>query len=492
MVDDMIPPASTLPGRHASLCVPTMTSEDLYYNDATSMAELVRGGQASPVDLVQAHLERIEAVNPRLNAVVTLDHRAEDRAREAEAALARGESWGPLHGVPFTVKDCIDNAGLRTTRGSKLFADRVPESDAPVVRRLKEAGGIVIGKTNMPEFALWWETDNVVFSRTENPWLDGRTPGGSSGGEAAAIAAGLSPLGLGSDVGGSIREPANYCGVVGLKATHGRVPLTGHWPDVLLRFMHVGPLARTVRDVALALDVIAGPDGADPYAVPIPKADAAALEGSVAGLRVGRCVEGPFAPLADDVRDAVAAAASALDEAGCNVESVSLADWEQWSALEISSRVYGPETLHYLEPLVAGREGELSPPIRRRLAWPQPPMSEYLSATEELEGFRQAVARYFAGFDLLLCPVGPVPAHPHDSAEIEVAGKKLPGRSALRATIPFDLTGSPAISVPFRWSAEGLPIGVQLVGRHFGEPTLLRAAAALESAREDPQRRPSV
>ena len=160
-----------------------------------------------------------------------------------------------------------------------------------------------------------------------------------------------------------------------------------------------------------------------------------------------------------------------MDEAGCNVESVSLADWEQWSALEISSRVYGPETLHYLEPLVAGREGELSPPIRRRLAWPQPPMSEYLSATEELEGFRQAVARYFAGFDLLLCPVGPVPAHPHDSAEIEVAGKKLPGRSALRATIPFDLTGSPAISVPFRWSAEGLPIGVQLVGRHFGEPT---------------------
>ena len=397
---------------------------------------------------------------------------------------------GPLHGVPITVKDCVDTAGLRTTRGSRLFSDHVPAADASVVQRLTDAGAIVIGKTNMPEFALWWETDNVVFGRTENPWLEGRTPGGSSGGEAAAIASGMSPLGIGSDVGGSIREPANYCGIVGLKATHGRVPLTAHWPDVLLRFMHVGPMARTVRDAALALSIIAGPDGVDTYAVPIPPPDADVLDGPMQGMRVGWCVEGPFSPLADDVRDAVADAASALSDAGCRVEQVTLREWERWSALDISNRVYGPETLHYLRPLVDGREDELSPPIRRRLAWPQPGMSEYLAAGQELDGFRQAVARYFAEYSLLLCPAGPVTAHPHDSAEIEVAGERLPGRNALRYTIPFDLTGSPAVSVPFRWSAEGLPIGVQLAGRHFDEETLLHAAAVLESARDDPDRRP--
>ena len=246
-----------------------MTTQKIYYNDATALAALVRDGEVSPVEVVRAHLRRIEDVNGRLNAIVTLDDRAEDRAREAEAAAAAGALWGPLHGVPITVKDCVDTAGLRTTRGSRLFSDHVPAADATVVQRLTDAGAIVIGKTNMPEFALWWETDNVVFGRTENPWLQGRTPGGSSGGEAAAIASGMSPLGIGSDVGGSIREPANYCGIVGLKATHGRVPLTAHWPDVLLRFMHVGPMARTVRDVALALSVIAGPDGVDTYAVPI-------------------------------------------------------------------------------------------------------------------------------------------------------------------------------------------------------------------------------
>ena len=260
-----------------------MTTESIYYNDATALAKLVRDGELSPVEVVRAHLQRIEDVNGRLNAIVTLDDRAEDRAREAEAAAATGERMGPLHGVPLTVKDCVDTAGLRTTRGSRLFSDHVPTADAPVVQRLTDAGAIVIGKTNMPEFALWWETDNVVFGRTENPWLDGRTPGGSSGGEAAAIASGMSPLGIGSDVGGSIREPANYCGIVGLKATHGRVPLTAHWPDVLLRFMHVGPMARTVRDAALALSIIAGPDGADTYAVPIPAPGAEALDGPMQG-----------------------------------------------------------------------------------------------------------------------------------------------------------------------------------------------------------------
>ena len=467
-----------------------MATESIYYSDATALAGLIRDGELSPVEVVRAHLQRIEDVNGRLNAIVTLDDRAEDRAREAEAAAATGERMGPLHGVPLTVKDCVDTAGLRTTRGSRLFSDHVPAADAPVVQRLTDAGAIVIGKTNMPEFALWWETDNVVFGRTENPWLDGRTPGGSSGGEAAAIASGMSPLGIGSDVGGSIREPANYCGIVGLKATHGRIPLTAHWPDVLLRFMHVGPMARTVRDAALALSIIAGPDGADTYAVPIP-APGPRGPGRADGRPARRMVR----------RGAVLAAGGRRQgrRRGRRDGSVGrrvprgerhAARVGEWSALDISNRVYGPETLHYLKPLVDGREEELSPPIRRRLAWPQPGMSEYLAAGQELDGYRQVVARYFAEYDLLLCPTGPVTAHPHDSAEIEVAGERLPGRNALRYTIPFDLTGSPAVSVPFRWSAEGLPIGVQLAARHFDEATLLRAAAVLESARDDPNRRP--
>jgi aspartyl-tRNA(Asn)/glutamyl-tRNA(Gln) amidotransferase subunit A len=188
-------------------------TEEICYSDATRLAELIRSKALSPVEVMTAFLDRIEAVNPRINAVVTLAEDALHRAREAEAAVGRGDELGPLHGVPFTIKDCIDTAGVRTTRGSKLFKDRVPEGDAPVVRRLKDAGGILLGKTNMPEFALWWETGNAVFGRTENPWMAGRTAGGSSGGEAAAVAAGLSPFGVGSDVGGSIRQPAGYCGI---------------------------------------------------------------------------------------------------------------------------------------------------------------------------------------------------------------------------------------------------------------------------------------
>ena len=210
-------------------------SEDICYADATELAERIRSKALSPVEVVDSFLGRIETVNPSLNAIVILADGATERARQAEAAIMRGETWGPLHGVPFTIKDCVDTAGIRTTRGSRLFESHVPNDDATVVRRLKDAGGILIGKTNLPEFALWWETDNLVFGRTENPWKAGRTPGGSSGGEAAAIASGLSPLGVGSDLGGSIREPANYCGIVGLKATHGRIPLTGHWPETLLR-----------------------------------------------------------------------------------------------------------------------------------------------------------------------------------------------------------------------------------------------------------------
>ena len=467
-------------------------SQEIYYADAAELAENIRSRDLSPVDVVQAHLERIEEVNPKLNAVVALVDGAMERAREAEKAIMQGQSWGPLHGVPFTIKDCVDTEGVRSTRGSKLFEDYIPNADATVVKRLKEAGGIFIAKTNMPEFALWWETDNLVYGRTKNPWQHGRTPGGSSGGEAASIAAGLSPLGIGSDLGGSIREPAHYCGIVGLKATHGRVPLTGHWPEVLLRFMHVGPMARSVRDIALALPIISGPDGIDPYAIPVPVPQFEDLEAPLPNLRVGWCPAGPFAPVAAEVQETVAKAASALAELGCQVEQVSLPNWEQWQPQNISMVIVTVEGGPYLEPIIAGREDLLAPSMQRRLKIPTPNLREYLEAAANCELLRQDMMRYFTEYDLLLCPTGPIPAHPHDSAKLDIDGQKVPGRNALGITIPFDLTGSPAISVPFGWSTDELPIGVQLVARHFDEPTLLHAASALEAIHTADKRRPPV
>ena len=459
-------------------------SADLYYADAATLAGRIRRREWSPVAVVEAHLERIAAVNPRLNALVAFPDGVMERARAAENALMRGELWGPLHGVPFTVKDCVDTARVVTTRGSRLFANHVPDADATVVRRLKDAGGIFIAKSNMPEFALWWETDNLVYGRTENPWLAGRTPGGSSGGEAAAVASGMSPLGIGSDVGGSIREPANYCGIVGLKATHGRIPLTGHWPETLLRFMHVGPIVRSVGDAALALSIMAGPDGIDHYALPVPLPQLTPLE-SAAGLRVAWCAEGPFAPVAREVQDTVARAAAALGELGCVVAPVELADWESWPGQQISARIFAAEGSRYLDPIIEGRRDLLAPSMQRRLNIPLPEYGEYLEAVEQVELLRASLMALFARFDLLLLPARPMMAHPHDRRRHEIGRAPgvvdaAPPRHALTCTVPFDLTGSPALSVPFGMGGDGLPIGVQLVGRHFDEGAILRAGAALE------------
>ena len=466
--------------------------EEICYADASELARRIRDRELSPVEVLNAHLERIEAVNPKINAIVTMVDEAAEKARAAEAAVMRGDELGPLHGVPFTIKDCVDTAGVRTTRGSRLFQDYIPNADAPVVTRLKEAGGVFMAKTNMPEFALWGETDNLVFGRTVNPWNPERTAGGSSGGEAAAIVTGLSPMGIGSDVGGSIRGPAHYCGIVGLKATHGRIPLTGHWPETLLRAMHVGPMARTVRDIALGLRIIAGPDGADHYAVPVSLPGDLELDAPMSSLRVGWNAGGDFGPVEPVVSQVVARAAAALAEAGCQVEEVTIPGLASRKTNEISQTAYGAEASLYLEPIIAGREDELSPNIKRRLALPTPTLREYLEAREEWEGLRQDIASYFSQYDLLLCPTSPVPAHTHNITEITIAGETVTNRAVSRCTMPWDFTGSPAVSVPFGRSSEGLPIGAQVVGRHFDEATVLRAAAALEAMYDPTPRHPPV
>ena len=465
-------------------------NEEICYLDATELSAAIRDKIFSSQEVVQAFLQRIEQVNPIINALIAFPNDVLQNARDADIALGRGDVWGPLHGVPFTVKDCIDTRGIVTTRGSRLFANRVPDHDATVVERIKGAGGILIGKSNMPEFALWWETDNLVYGRTNNPWDIERTPGGSSGGEAAAIVSGMSPLGIGSDVGGSVREPANYCGIVGLKATHGRIPLTGHWPETLLRFMHVGPLATTIRDIGLSFNLMAGPDGLDSYAVPYPIDDGADLSLDPVGLKIGWCSEGPFGPIDREVQSTVSEAARALQEIGANVEEVSLSSWSGFSPQQISSAIFGVEGGHYLAPLIAGKQGDLSPIMQRRLRQPDISLTEYLDALNELDGFRQQVVQYFKSFDCLICPTGPVAAHPHNSRGLDVGDEHVLGRHALNCTVPFDLTGSPALSVPFGWTQDGLPIGVQLVGRHFDEVNLLKVGSALELNRGSRRYRP--
>ena len=469
-----------------------MTQADIGYASLTRQAEWIRTKALSPVEILDAHLQRIRSLNPSLNAIVTLAAGSRERAREAEAAVMRGELWGPLHGVPFTAKDCFDTAGVRTTRGSKLFERRVPAEDATAVRRLKQAGAILLGKTNLPEFALWSETSNEVFGQTVNPWNADKTAGGSSGGEAAAVAAGLSPLGIGTDLGGSNRLPSHYCGIVGFKPTQGRIPLTGQFPEVMSRHLHVGPLTRGVRDAALALSVLLGPDGRDPYAVPVPAPYLAPWNAPLPPLKVGFFSEGPFAPVARIIQETVTRAAAKLEEMGCRVQPVALEGWKRSKPIQMVMSLLVAEAAHYFEPIVAGRKDRLAPSVQRLLDTPQPGLPEYVAALAGCEQLRVDLMQHFSTHDLLLLPTAPVTAHSHDAVSLDVDGQTVPAVHAAAITPAFGVTGSPAISVPFGLSPDGLPIGVQLVARHFEEATLLRAAAALESAASLKTRRPPL
>src|SRR6201985_3465573 len=284
--------------------------------DASRIAGLIAKRELSPVEVMEAHLDRIAAVNPKENAIGALADNALEEAEKAETAVMSGAELGPLHGVPFTVKDAIDTAGVLTQRGSPIFKGRVADTDAPAVARLKAAGALLIAKKDPPEFAYSIETDNFLTGQTNNPWNLDYTPGGSSGGESAAIAAGMSPLGVGSDLSISLRGPAGPTGIVGFKATHGRLPMTGHWPRVPRRFWHIGPMARSVRDVALAYSLMAGHDGVDGFSISAPGVDTGVGTKSTRQVRVGRLASpGFFGPTDPEVVATVKAAADALTDA---------------------------------------------------------------------------------------------------------------------------------------------------------------------------------
>jgi Asp-tRNA(Asn)/Glu-tRNA(Gln) amidotransferase A subunit family amidase len=457
---------------------------DLTFLTAASMAERIRRKEISPLELVDAHLAQIDKLNPKLNAFVQVDaERARQAARDAQVAITQKKTLGPLHGIPVSIKSSISVAGLRCEAGSRIREGYTAPEDAPLVSRLKNAGAIILGVTNAPELLMAWETDNLLYGRTNNPWNLERTPGGSSGGEAAAIAAGMSAGGVGSDGGGSIRVPAHFCGICGLKPTPGRIPATGHFPAPAGPFALigvVGPMARTVADLKLLFEVMQGPDDGDTCAAPVPLRWPSELEAR--DLRVGYFEDDGRTPVTAETSAAVRTAAEALRSAGFKVEPFRPEGLEEARQLWWKYFVIAGGML--LRPMFKGRESDLSPVLKQFLKWSasKPPHSgrTLLDAWIRRDAAR---ARFFAQmrrFPILFCPAAAIPAFRHGERSWNVEGKTVAYLDAWSYTEFFNLLGNPAAVVPVASSPEGLPIGVQIVGRPWEEEQVLSIAAALE------------
>jgi len=452
----------------------------LHQLSLVQMAAAVRERKVSPVELVRAHLARIDQLNPKLNAFIQL--RGEAALAEShlsETAVQGGERVGVLHGVPVSIKSSIAVAGLGHECGSRTRQGLVAKDDAVLVQRLRQAGAIVLGNTNVPEMLMAYETENPLYGRTSNPWDVTRTPGGSSGGEAAAIAAGMCAGGIGSDGGGSIRVPAHLSGICGLKPTPGRIPAPGHWPESLGPFALlgvVGPMARTVEDVDLLFHVIAGFDAGDAMASPIPLREVAELE--LQNLTIGYFDEHPDAPVTPETRAAVQKAAKALEAAGLRVEpfrpdGLSEAREHWWTLfVRLAAEILAPE--------FKGREAETSTILTFS---DRPPTKEdLLSAWFTRDHLRLRLAQQMERIPVVICPVCSVPAFRHGEREWNIGGKNVSYMDAMSYTQWFNLLGNPAVVVPVGQSPGGLPIGVQIVGQPNTEELILKVARVLEQA----------
>ncbi|HTS36113.1 MAG TPA: amidase [Candidatus Solibacter sp.] len=460
---------------------------DLTLLPATELAAQIREKKFSPVDLSEAHLEKIERLNPQLNAFVQVDpDRVRRDARASEQAVATGQPLGPLHGVPISIKSSVAVAGMRCEAGTRLRAGFIAREDAPLVARLRHAGAIILGVTNTPEILMAWETNNLLYGRTNNPWNLDRTAGGSSGGEAAAIASGMSAGGVGSDGGGSIRVPAHFCGICGLKPTPGRIPSTGHFPPSGGPFSLlgvVGPMARTVADVRALFEVMQGPDDADSCAAPVPLRWP--NENEVKNLRIGYFEDDARTPVTAETRAAIHAAAKALRDAGFQVDPFRPEGLEEARVLWKKFFVTCGGML--LRPMFHQRESDLSPILKQFLEWSaaEPPLTadSLLEAWIRRDALRADVLAQMRNYPILLCPAAAIPAFRHGEREWQIDGKTVQYLDAWSYTEWFNLLGNPAAVVPIARSVEGLPIGVQIVGRPWEEEQVLSVAATLERAR---------
>ena len=450
-----------------------MTSD----NTISSLSQRLKRREISPVELTEDCLRRIEKSNPALNAFITvMPESALADARAAEAEIARGEWRGPLHGIPIALKDLIDAAGVRTTSASALHASRVPQKDAEVVRRLRQAGAVIVGKNNLHEFAYGGSSLVSHFGDMHNPWDVARIAGGSSGGSAAAVAAGLAYAAIGTDTAGSIREPAALCGCVGLKATYGRVSSRGVIP-LSASLDHVGPFARTVTDAAIVLQAIAGYDAADSTSADIPVADCSGASNDGAkSLRVGVLRQYFFDDLDSEV-------ASAMEHAIAGIQTLVA------QVIEIRLEVPTDRTLQMAESYAFHAENVAKSPelyqaetLRRILSGEKVTAPQYIQARTELENARRSIGRVFADVDVLVLPTMPMPAPTIAELKTKPDALRPAELRLLRNTRPFNVWGLPAISIPCGFTQSGLPIGLQIAGPHWREDLVLRLAYAYEQA----------
>ena len=438
----------------------------------TELVRAIAAREVSPVEVAQTYLEKISSLNPALNAIVTVAPDVLERARAAEAAVMRRDAVGALHGVPVTIKDTIETAGLRTTSGSKIRADFVPTTDAPAVARLKAAGAIILGKTNAAEMAMDYTADNPVFGRTNHPHDPKLTPGGSSGGEAVAIATGMSPGGLGSDLAGSVRIPAHFCGVAGLKPTTGRVPGEGQFPPSTGPYglgAVIGPMARSVGDLRWLFRVLA---------------NEIAPRVELKGLRVAWYAEDGFVPVTDETALAVRSAATELMESGLNVEERCPPHVERGNELWL--KLFSRASVVQLRQIYAGRESEGGSFVSWRLATadqtPPPSLDEYIASWMERDRLREELLRWMETTPIIIAPVGATPAYEHDTLKVTVRGETFGTFRAFSYAQTFNVFDLPVVTVPAGRSADGLPIGVQIVGRPREEEMVLAVAEIVEQA----------
>ena len=442
--------------------------------DLLEIARLIREREVSPVEVVEAHLQQISRLNPALNAIVTLAPDAIERAREAEQEVMRGERLGALHGVPATIKDTIETAGLRTTSGSRIRADQVPQNDAPAVARVKAAGAIVLGKTNPAEMAMDYTADNPVFGRTNHPLNAELTPGGSSGGEAVALATYMSPGGLGSDLAGSVRIPAHFCGLCGLKPTTGRVPGEGQFPPSTGPYSLgavIGPLARRVADLRVLFRALTGDVSSS-------------REHDLRGLRFVWYADDGVVPVTDETAQAVAAAAAALTNAGLIGTERRPPHVDRGNELWL--KLFSRASVVQLRKVYAGRENEGGSFVSWRLATaddtPAPTLDEYITNWMERDLLREELLQWMETTPIIVAPVGATPAYPHDALKVTVRGSTMGTFRAFSYAQAFNVFDLPVVTVPAGRSRDGLPIGVQIVSPPFAEEMVLVVAEIVESA----------